>query len=344
MWTSSILLILSMFSAEAAEMEQSVRAQVAIIRAAETPPAIVAAAQVAAAEVVVAKAKAPARQVRKAVAPKAPATKAVAPVAVAPVAEPAPIATPSLEFGAVPASFVLAQPMVKIAVPSKAQIIVGKVQSFYNNTKSFTASFSQTVTNSTFSKLKPKASSGKVYILKPGKMRWDYQNESYNQVGSQGEQELYLRRQVPVGGDAQEQAVLQRVTRRQRPACRRELPHGHRHLLNDFNVTLDTSGKYGSKDRHPLAAYAQGALGSLQEILAGRRPDQLLGQAERRAQLQRRYQLDSSSRSSLRQRQTPRTGTSSSTKAQQRLSASPCRTRAADRPRAATPGRPGAHA
>lgn len=239
MWTSSILLFLSMFSAEAAEMEQSVRSQVALIRAAESQPAIA----TAAAPVAVAEVKAPARQVRKVVAPKAPATRAVAPVA-----EPVPVVEPALQIGATPAPLVFTQPMIKLAPPSKAQEIVGKVQGFYNETKSFTASFSQTVTNSTFSKLKPKASSGKVYILKPGKMRWDYRNESYRTSADPKVSKSFISdgKFLWAVMHKNKQFYKESLSGSALPVAVSFLM-GTGNLLNDFNVTQETSGKFGSK-------------------------------------------------------------------------------------------------
>jgi outer membrane lipoprotein carrier protein len=53
-----------------------------------------------------------------------------------------------------------------------ADEIVGKVQSFYQDTKKLSADFRQEFTNVTFGRTSK--SDGKVYIAKPGKMRWDY--------------------------------------------------------------------------------------------------------------------------------------------------------------------------
>jgi len=56
--------------------------------------------------------------------------------------------------------------------PPTADEIVGKVQSFYQDTQKLRADFRQEFTNTTFGKTSK--SDGKVYIAKPGKMRWDY--------------------------------------------------------------------------------------------------------------------------------------------------------------------------
>src|SRR5262245_6829429 len=50
--------------------------------------------------------------------------------------------------------------------------VVDQVQKFYATIKQVSATFRQAVTNVTFGSTK--TSDGSVWILKPGKMRWDY--------------------------------------------------------------------------------------------------------------------------------------------------------------------------
>jgi len=52
---------------------------------------------------------------------------------------------------------------------------VEKVQAFYADAKTFTASFTQVVKNKTFGR--ESTSSGKVFFMKPGRMRWDYESK-----------------------------------------------------------------------------------------------------------------------------------------------------------------------
>ena len=61
---------------------------------------------------------------------------------------------------------------VRVAQAVTADVIVGKVQAFYKATPQLTAKFRQTTMNATFGV--PQVSDGKVYLKKPGKMRWDY--------------------------------------------------------------------------------------------------------------------------------------------------------------------------
>src|SRR5437588_4330528 len=53
-----------------------------------------------------------------------------------------------------------------------ADAAVSNIQAFYANIKQVTAQFRQTVKNNTFGT--EKTSDGKVWLAKPGKMRWDY--------------------------------------------------------------------------------------------------------------------------------------------------------------------------
>lgn len=94
-----------------------------------------------------------------------------APVVVTPVlhAQPAPDKAPSPTAGA-----------IRLA-PNPADAVVKGVQNFYKSTNQLTAKFRQSNFNKTFGM--PKVNDGKVYLKKPGKMRWDYfSKRNKNQV------------------------------------------------------------------------------------------------------------------------------------------------------------------
>ncbi|HET6610669.1 MAG TPA: outer membrane lipoprotein carrier protein LolA [Kofleriaceae bacterium] len=55
-----------------------------------------------------------------------------------------------------------------------ADRVIARVQAFYDDTAHLTAKFRQTYTNATFGR--NSVSSGRVWLKKPGKMRWDYIN------------------------------------------------------------------------------------------------------------------------------------------------------------------------
>lgn len=140
------------------------------------------------------------------------------------------------------------QPMIKAAVPSTADEIVGKVQDYYTQTKSFTASFQQTVTNQTFNKLKPQVSTGKVYILKPGKMRWDYANKSYKTSKDPKVSKSFISdgKHLWAVMHKNKQYYKQVLQDSTLPVALSFLM-GTGDLRTDFDVALDTAGKYGSK-------------------------------------------------------------------------------------------------
>ena len=68
-----------------------------------------------------------------------------------------------------------AAPLTVAAGPSAAELVT-KVQSFYQSTGKFTAKFRQNYTNKAGFNTEPK--DGRIYVKKPGKMRWDYKGKS----------------------------------------------------------------------------------------------------------------------------------------------------------------------
>lgn len=133
---------------------------------------------------------------------------------------------------------------IQVAAAGSAQQAVKKVQAFYNSTKSFTSTFTQTVTNQTFNRRKPKVSQGKVYILKPGKMRFDYADATKKSVSksfiSDGKSlwaVMHNNKQYyksSLAGSALPTAV--------------SFLMGTGDLLKDFDVSFEKAGKYGSKN------------------------------------------------------------------------------------------------
>jgi len=107
-------------------------------------------------------------------APTAPVKPAPAPAAVAVLhAQPAEKAPTSPTAGAIRVAPVTTS-------PEAAKVMQG-VQTFYKSTQRLTAKFRQNVVNKTFGL--PSMNDGKVYLKKPGKMRWDYfSKRNKNQV------------------------------------------------------------------------------------------------------------------------------------------------------------------
>ncbi len=132
----------------------------------------------------------------------------------------------------------------QVAAAPTAEEAVKKVQAFYNSTKSFTASFTQTVTNQTFNRRKPKVSPGKVYILKPGKMRFDYENPA--KKGSVSKSFISDGKSLWAVMHNNKQYYKSSLSNSALPTAVSFLM-GTGDLLTDFNVSFDTAGKYGSK-------------------------------------------------------------------------------------------------
>lgn len=134
------------------------------------------------------------------------------------------------------------------ATPAKrltADEVVARVQAFYVDTQRLTALFRQTYTNTTFGK--QSVSDGKLWIKKPGKMRWDYR-------GTQGK----VNKSFISDGN-----MLWAVEHDNKQVFKKSLEddmlpvavtflYGKGDLARDFRSRLDTSGKYGKKTDYVL--------------------------------------------------------------------------------------------
>lgn len=118
--------------------------------------------------------------------------------------------------------------------------IVGRVQAFYIDTQRLTALFRQTYTNTTFGK--ESVSDGKLWVKKPGKMRWDYR----------GKQKKVKKSFISDG------TTLWAVEHDNKQVFRKNLEddmlpvavsflYGKGDLARDFRPGVDTSNTYGKK-------------------------------------------------------------------------------------------------
>jgi len=124
-----------------------------------------------------------------------------------------------------------------------ADDVVADVQKFYAKVDQVTAMFREYVTISTFGTTK--TSDGKLYLMKPGKMRWDYLEKVKGQVQHKKEfisdgTTLYL-----VEHDNQ-QVTKKNLNQNLMPVVVSFL-YGKGDLRTEFNATLDTTGTWGSK-------------------------------------------------------------------------------------------------
>ena len=126
---------------------------------------------------------------------------------------------------------------------SKPGVVLDQVQKFYDSIKQVTSQFRQAVTNDMLGSTK--TSDGTVWIMKPGKMRWDYLEKKKDKVEvtksfiSNGTN-LYV-----VEHDNM-QVVKKNLQQDMMPVAVSFL-YGKGDLKSEFNPELDTSGKYGGK-------------------------------------------------------------------------------------------------
>jgi len=142
-------------------------------------------------------------------------------------------------------------------VPPTASEVVDRIQQFYANIKQVTAVFRQVVSYETYGT--STTSDGTVWIMKPGKMRWDYVDKKKKELKksfiSNGTS-LYV-----VEHD-NKQVVKKNLQRDLMPVAVSFL-YGKGDLKAEFTPALDTSGKYGEKTdvvvkltpRQPSAQY-----------------------------------------------------------------------------------------
>ena len=134
------------------------------------------------------------------------------------------------------------------AATASANDVVDSVQKFYATIKHVTAQFRQSVTNDTFGSTK--TSDGTVWIMKPGKMRWDYLEKKKTKVEvkksfiSNGTN-LYV-----VEHDNM-QVVKKNLQQDLMPVAVSFL-YGKGDLKTEFTAALDTTSKFGAKGEYVL--------------------------------------------------------------------------------------------
>ena len=134
------------------------------------------------------------------------------------------LAPPLVTFGAVS----LAAPPGALAADPTAVEIGGRVQSFYDSTKTYRATFKQTYTIKVQNV--QKVSTGKVVFEKPGKMSWQYDAPNGNRVVSDGTT-------IKVYEKENEQMYEMSVAKSQYPAALAFLM-GKGSLTKDFSLRL----------------------------------------------------------------------------------------------------------
>jgi outer membrane lipoprotein carrier protein len=143
-------------------------------------------------------------------------------------------------------------PLVAAAgVPSTATEVVDRVQQFYAGIKQVTAQFRQSVTNNTFGSTK--TSDGSVWIMKPGKMRWDYL-EKKKDPANPGKEIVEVKKSFISNGsylyvvEHDNKQVMKKSLQQDLMPVAVSFLYGKGDLRAEFNAEIDKTGKYGEKD------------------------------------------------------------------------------------------------
>jgi len=153
-------------------------------------------------------------------------------------------------------------PVVRVAAAPTAPEVIKSVQAFYANIKQVTAMFRQQVTNVTFGDTK--TSDGKVWIQKPGKMRWDYYSKPKKGKVVTKKSFISNGSYLYVVEHDNRQVIKKSLEKDLMPVAVSFL-YGKGDLATDFTGAIDTSGKYSGKDdivleltpKAPSAQYKQ---------------------------------------------------------------------------------------
>lgn len=147
----------------------------------------------------------------------------------------------------VPTAPLVAAPAVQAAPAAQtaptAASVVDHVQQFYAGIKQVTASFRQAVTNDTFGSTK--TSDGTVWIMKPGKMRWDYLEKK--KTGVEVKKSFISNGTYLYVVEHDNKQVVKKNLERDLMPVAVSFLYGKGDLKAEFNPELDKSGKYGEK-------------------------------------------------------------------------------------------------
>ena len=148
------------------------------------------------------------------------------------------VMTPAAGSAATPAPAPAAKPA------ATAGTVVAEVQKFYAGIKQVTAQFRQTVTNATFGKSQD--NDGTVWLMKPGRMRWDYL-EKKKGVTKVKKSFISNGSYLYVVEHDNKQVVKKNLANDLMPVAVTFL-YGKGDLAKEFTPEVDKSGKYGAKD------------------------------------------------------------------------------------------------
>jgi len=128
------------------------------------------------------------------------------------------------------------------STPVTADVAVASVQAFYKEINQVTAQFRQTVKNSTFGT--GKDSDGKVWLLKPGKMRWDYYEKK--PAGVQVKKSFLSNGSTLFVIEHDNKQVVKKNLAQDLMPVAVSFLYGKGDLAAEFTPEIDSSGTYGT--------------------------------------------------------------------------------------------------
>jgi outer membrane lipoprotein-sorting protein len=135
--------------------------------------------------------------------------------------------------------------LVLVAQPvPKAPEVIKEVQAFYAKIKQVSAKFRQEVVNATFNT--SKTVDGKVWISKPGKMRWDYYSKPKKGKVTTNKSFITNGKMLYVVEHNNKQVSIKNLADDLLPVAVTFL-YGKGDLAADFDGKMDTTNKYGAK-------------------------------------------------------------------------------------------------
>lgn len=129
------------------------------------------------------------------------------------------------------------------ATAKSASDIVNEVQKFYAGIKQVTASFRQSVTNKEFGQTKN--SDGTLWLMKPGKMRWDYLGKKAGKV--EVKKSFISNGSYLYVVEHDNKQIMKKNLQNDLMPVAVSFLYGKGDLQAEFTAELDKTGKYGDK-------------------------------------------------------------------------------------------------
>ncbi|HVV88246.1 MAG TPA: outer membrane lipoprotein carrier protein LolA [Kofleriaceae bacterium] len=143
-----------------------------------------------------------------------------------------------------------AHPTRVAEAPNAADVLAG-VQKFYAGIQHVSAKFRQEVKNSTFGR--SDVSDGRLWIAKPGKMRWDYLAKKTKKTKTTVAKSFISNGNYLYVVDNENKQVIKKDLEKNLLPTAVTFLYGKGDLAADFTPALDNTGTYGAKTDYVLA-------------------------------------------------------------------------------------------